>query len=412
MQFIKNIILVILALTLVMPMQAGKKMKAGIYRGILTLNAEKQVELPFNFEIIYRHKKPVMILHNAEERLETSDILQHGDSVRIRSSVFDTEFSCKITSEGLQGVWINHYRSTQNIIPFRATYGESFRFIPLKPLPGPAPFNGRWETTFSPGQDESKAVGIFRHIEQTDEIFGTFLTETGDYRYLEGCSKGNQLLLSAFDGSHAFLFTAEINQGVLSGTFYSGMHYSEPWTAVKNEQFQLRDAESITAIKNPDVPFAFTFNDLQGQPVSLSDQRFRNKPVIIQLMGSWCPNCMDESAFLTGIYNDYHSKGLEIIALAFEKTTDPQTATRQVQRLVQRLGISYPVLLTLQTGKDKATETMKNLSSVSAFPTTIFLNRQHQAVKVHTGFSGPATGEEFTRFRTRTINLINSLLQE
>lgn len=55
------------------------------------------------------------------------------------------------------------------------------------------------------------------------------MTETGDYRYLEGVVNGNQLQLSTFDGAHAFLFTGTVTDSTINGHFYSGNHWKEPF---------------------------------------------------------------------------------------------------------------------------------------------------------------------------------------
>jgi thiol-disulfide isomerase/thioredoxin len=387
-------------------------MREGMYRGVLMLDANASILLPFNFEIKYKNKKPLFIIRNADERIVADEISIKNDSVLIKMPAFDTEFKCKMIGNNLEGNWINNYRTSKNVIPFRATFGDNYRFEKTGNLADPV-FEGKWEVTFSPGtKDSSKAIGIFKHVEQTDLLTGTFLTETGDYRYLEGIGTGKELRLSAFDGSHAFLFHAELKDGRLEGNFYSGSHWKETWIGVRNEKFSLKDAEEITFVKNPDLPISFTFNNLSGEPVSLGDKKFERKPVILQLMGSWCPNCLDESAYLAGLHDRYNPEGLEIVALAFEKTTDPVKARQQVMRLRDRLGIKYEILLPLKTGKEKAGEVLPSLNEVSAFPTTIFLNKQHQIVKVHTGFSGPATGQEYIIFKERTENLIKSLLKE
>jgi thiol-disulfide isomerase/thioredoxin len=390
-----------------------KKLKEGIYRGVLVLNEQSGLELPFNFEIKYKGKKPVIVIRNADERIEIDEITVKGDSVNFKMPVFDTEFRTKLVDGNLEGHWINHYRTVKNIIPFKAVYGEARRFLSPPGKTNPV-LEGKWEVTFSPGlKDSSKAIGVFHHLEQTDYLTGTFLTETGDYRYLEGMRNGNKFSLSCFDGSHAYLFTGEINgEGMIDGKFYSGAHHEENWTAKKNESFRLRDAEEITFLKNKDEKIRFSFPDPENHMISLEDKKFQNKPVILQLMGTWCPNCKDESIYLSGVYDQYKAQGLEIIALAFEKTEDFGKAKENVERLKKRLNIQYDVLITQKVGKDKAGEVMTALNKVAAFPTTIFLNKQHQVVKVHTGFSGPATGKEYELFKERTENLIKTLLKE
>lgn len=388
------------------------KLKPGTYRGVLLLDSINNIELPFNFEVNYSGKKPQIIIRNAEEKILVNEIKIKGDSVFIKMPIFDTEFRVKFAGDNLEGEWINHYRKEKNRIRFKAEFNNPnrFPFVPGKANPY---FEGRWETTFSPGtKDSSKAIGVFHHLEQTDYVTGTFLTETGDYRYLDGMKKGNELYLSCFDGSHAFLFIGKYENEKINGTFYSGAHWKETWNAVKNDSFKLREADQITFLKNKNDKLQFTFNNLQGKKVSLSDRKYENKPMIIQVMGSWCPNCMDESAYLSGIYTLYKDKGLEIVALAFEKTTDPVKAKKQLNRLKNRLDIQYDILITELTGKEKASETLSQLNKITAFPTTIFLNKKHEVVKVHTGFSGPATGRDYEVFKILTESLINQLIKE
>lgn len=392
-------------------MHAGK-LKPGTYRGVLVLDSTNNIELPFNFEVNYQGKKLQLIIRNAEEKILVNEVKTKGDSVFIKMPIFDTEFRVKRVGDNLEGVWINHYRKENNKIRFKAEFNNPNRF-PFAPGKANPYFEGRWETTFSPGtKDSSKAIGVFHHIEQTDFMSGTFLTETGDYRYLEGMKKGNELYLSCFDGSHAFLFIAKLENDRLNGAFYSGAHWKEKWTAVKNDSFKLREADQITFLKNKNDKLQFTFPNLQGKKVSLSDKKYENKPVIIQVMGSWCPNCMDESAYLSGVYTLFKDKGLEIVALAFEKTTDPVKAKKQLNRLKNRLDIQYDILITEMSGKEKASETLSALNGISAFPTTIFLNKKHEVIKVHTGFSGPATGRDYEVFKILTESLINQLIKE
>jgi thiol-disulfide isomerase/thioredoxin len=376
------------------------------------LDSANRIELPFNFEVVYNGKQPSLIIRNADERIVVDEISLTVDSFNFKMPVFDSEFRCRRSKNGFTGVWINHYRSNRNRIPFVAEFGRYNRFETVPGKANPV-FEGRWKVVFSPGsKDSTAAVGIFNHIEQTDFLKGTFLTETGDYRYLEGIRSGSQIFLSSFDGSRAYLFTGNLKDGMIEGMFYSGMHWREPWIAKRDESFKLRDAEEITSLKNGSGRVAFSFPDLDGKTISLDDDKFKNKPVIVQLMGSWCANCLDESRYFTELYHQYHASGLEIIALAFEKTTEEQKARQLVKRFKDRVHAPYEFLITSQSGKASAEKFFPQLSAVSAFPTTIFLNKAHEVVKIHTGFNGPATGEEYQVFKERTENLISTLMKE
>jgi len=79
-----------------------------------------------------------------------------------------------------------------------------------------------------------------------------------------------------------------------------------------------------TGVKDPSAPLNFSFPDLDGRTVSLSDERFRGKVVVVAISGSWCPNCHDEAQYLVELYAKYHDKGLEIVALDFEEPEQQQ----------------------------------------------------------------------------------------
>lgn len=391
----------------------AKKIKAGSYRGVLVLDETNNTVLPFTFDLSYENKKPLITIHNAEEKIRVDEIRQDKDSLFFKMPVFDTEFRCKIKGNVWEGAWINHYRKDKNIIPFKAYFNQTQRFE-TKDISSTESVEGRWEVLFK-GQNgkSTKAIGVFHHIEQSAFVHGTFLTETGDYRYLEGVLNGKQLLLSCFDGSHAFLFDASLkDKEHLEGVFYSGSHWKENWSGIKNDSAKLRDPAEITYTKNKDSIISFRFKDSDGHWVASSDSTFKNKVMVVQLMGSWCPNCMDESRYLKQVHEKYNGLGLEIVALAFEKTNDAEKSRAQVERMKTRLELPYAVLITEKTGKDKASETFPFLNEIAAFPTTLFLDRRHNIVKIHTGFSGPATGKAYTEFVKETEALIEGLLEQ
>lgn len=383
-------------------------MNDGLWRGVLMLDAKKQLELPFLFNVYYADGDPTITIFNAEEKIVVDEIEVKNDSVFFKMPVFDTEFKCKFFPGLLQGVWINHSKKENNVIPFSAIFGQTDRFKAR--VITRADFSGRWETTFGVGtSDSSKAVGVFK--QKLQMVTGTFLSETGDYRYLEGIADGKNLYLSSFDGAHAFLFTGVVNEkGELNGDFYSGLTTHEKFRAIPNTRFELRDPYSLTkTVKGQPVNFSFV--NTEGTKISLSDEKYKDKVVIVQIMGSWCPNCMDETAYLSNIYNQYQSKGVEIIALAYERTTDIEKAKNNVLRLKSKYGAQYEFLITGLSGSVNAQKSLPFLSSVSAFPTTLYLNKKHEIEKIYTGYSGPATGAAYTKMKEGIENLLNELIK-
>jgi thiol-disulfide isomerase/thioredoxin len=267
---------------------------------------------------------------------------------------------------------------------------------------------------FSPNSEEDKYIAKGTFEQKGNSVTGTFRTTTGDYRYLEGVMDGNTMKLSTFDGAHAFLFTAEVNDSIMKGKFYSGNHWVEPFTAKRNENYELPSANELTFLKEGYDALEFTFPDTYGNQISLSDNQFKNKVIVVQIMGTWCPNCLDESKYYSEFYNSNAEKDIEFVALAFEYAKSEEKAFSSIKRLKNDIGIQYPILLAQygSSDKSKAQEKLPMLNHVLSYPTSIFIDKKGKVRKIHTGFNGPATGEKFIEFKEEFETFITELLIE
>jgi len=391
---------------------AQGKLKQGTWRG--TLKNSAGLELPFNFIVsnIAGHQQLTII--NAGERFKVTDVKSKGDSVFIHMPLFDSEFKLKLEAGNLKGFWIRHLGDHDSQMEFNAQPNTSYRFFKTGEKPA---FNvsGRWSATFGDGTPgREKLVGEF--VQTGSKLTGTFLSTSGDYRYLEGAVAGNKLYLSCFDGGHAYLFMANIadDKTITDGKEYAALSSQDKWNAVKDNNAKLPDAYSLTALKPGYKKVAFTFKDLNGHEVSLSDARFKNKVVIVQILGSWCPNCMDETNFfVSNYYKKYHPKGVEIIGLAYERTTDFAKSQRTLQQLKSHFKIPYTLLITGYTpAKGDPEKSLPMLADFKGFPSTIIIDKKGDVRKIHTGFSGPGTGEHYTEFIKEFDKLTNDLLVE
>lgn len=61
----------------------------------------------------------------------------------------------------------------------------------------------------------------------------------------------------------------------------------------------------------------FTLADTVGNRVSLSD--YKGKYVLIEFWASWCTPCRRENPNLVKTYNEYKSKGFDILAISFDE---------------------------------------------------------------------------------------------
>lgn len=371
-------------------------------------------EIPFNFETRDSAGKKILYVMNGKERLLVDNIRQHADSVFIEMPFFDSRFALRISGVNkLEGSWIKNYGHRQVITSFRAIRNQPERFSVLHaPL-----FNvtGRWLAHFDESDGKMEAVGEFRQT--GSRVTGTFLTTTGDYRFLEGVVDGDSLKLSTFDGGHAYYFTAKINgvNKISDGMFYAGATSKEPWEAEKNELAALPDEFSLTRLKDPhQATLDFKFKSVAGPMVSIEDKAFKNKVVIVEIMGSWCPNCMDEIPFLSDYYKKNRNRGVEVIALAYERTTSYAESKKSLRSFITRFKVTYPVLVTGVTVTDtlKTEKTLPQIEKIVGFPTTIFIDKKGMVRKIHTGFNGPGTGDHYEIFKKEFNELVDGLLKE
>jgi thiol-disulfide isomerase/thioredoxin len=382
--------------------------KTGIYRAAIEIQGR---QLPFNFELINTKGGGYhAYLINAGERLLLDEVTVTEDSIDMPLHIFDANIKAKIDGDSLHGVFIKNYEKDYRI-PFMAKYGQGFRFAKGNRQTSAPDFSGTYEVNFVDDEDTTQAVGVFE--QHADSVTGTFLTSTGDYRYLQGNVDGEKMQLSTFDGNHAYLFTAtKGDDGRLSGDHYSGKTYHAKWTGIKNEKASLPDAESLTFLKKGFDKIEFSFPDANGKTISLTDDKYKNKVVIIQLFGTWCPNCMDETKFLSPWYDKNASRGVEVIGIAYERKDNFDYASARLKKMIEKLNVKYDFVIGGVNDKVKAAETLPMLNSVVAFPTTLFIGKDGKVKKIHTGFSGPGTGVYYEKFVEHFNETVNDLLSE
>lgn len=346
---------------------------------------------------------------NAEEHIMIKDVQINGDKIIITDPIFNTWFEGKIESPtAIKGYW--YKENDEYKIPFKASLSNANRFNRTGNTT--TDVTGKWEVDFSKNQpdDHYKAIGQF---EQNGNLLkGTFMTETGDYRFLEGNVYNDSLFLSCFDGAHLFLFNGQVRNDSLLGMFWSGTHHDEPWVATRNEEFELRNPDSLTYLKEGYDKLAFTFPTINGDSVSLSDEKYKGKVVIVNIMGPWCPNCKDETAYLTKLYKQNKEKGLEIIALSFDRSDDFKKAAETADKIKSHFGAEYDFLIAGKASKIEAAKALPMLNHIMSYPTSIFIDRQGNIRKIRTGFYGPSTGEYYVKYTEQTNRMVEKLLSE
>jgi thiol-disulfide isomerase/thioredoxin len=333
-----------------------------------------------------------------------SSIVVGDDSVRFEIADYAATITAVLHGDSLVGAYRNVGNRGPRTIPFRASPGTWPVTHP------PAELTGRWEATYQ--YDGRTSPRIFEFRDTPGGLEGTIISNTGDYGLFWGMTEADSFAMAHFDGSFVYMLTGMLDGDTLRGVFHAGLRTQTSWTAIRSRGGPHLTPPTEMTTADTTAPFAFAFPDLDGRIVSNADERFRDKIVLVDVFGTWCPTCHDAAPLLQELYDAYHDRGLEIVGLAYEVTGDPSIDGALVRRYREKFGLEFPLLLAGINDTELAAETLPQLNGFTAFPTSIFLGRDGKVRQVHAGFYGPATGPQHTRLVEEFHATIERLLAE
>lgn len=413
---------------------AYSRVAPGVWRGVLELEkyrvpvADKDTvyilydqfkagDLPFNFEIKYEDDQRFYVeFINGTERIRCDSVGFGRDRRTARDTLtiwfpeYQSYLHAEVRGGAMEGEWVVTTKENYRI-PFYAKAGQGHRFTTLTEPPA-ADLSGDWATLFGVDADDpEKAIGEFK--QQNNRLEGTFRTETGDYRFLEGTVQGRKFWLSCFDGAHAYLFSGKVEGDSLQGEFRSGTHHRALWTAWRDPDFRLADADSLTTLKPDAGGIAFSLPTPDGRLLTFPSPAFDGKIKIFTIMGTWCPNCRDEGRFLADFMqnNPEAARDLAVVGFAFERGKDTTRMMAHLSEYKKQMGLPYDLVYAGKAGTAEAARVFPALENVMAFPTMIVLDKQNRVRRIHTGFDGPATSK-YADFQRDFTALIETLRRE
>ncbi len=389
----------------------------GTWRAVLTSPGG---ELPFEIHVRAHEAGLKATARNGTETVNFTSAEQNGREIALRIDGYDSEIRATLGDSGREwtGTWTKTTPEGPSTMPLRASRGAQPRFSGPLEAPAhdvPSSIDGDWSLVFRE-DDDSEFVGHAILEARDGAMHGTILTDTGDYRYLEGRYEQGTLELSCFDGGHAFLFRAAVDEdGSMQGDFWSRGAYHATLTGSRmkpGEPSPLADPfKAVTlAASETEGRFRFAFPDASGAVVSDDDPRFEGKVVLIDIFGTWCPNCNDYAPLLARWHRTYGPRGLEVVGLAFEFTGDPARDRTQLDVYAKTHGIDFPLLLAGTSDKGDAAAALPSLDVVRSYPTTILVGRDGTVHAIHSGFAGPATGTHHTELVASLEAEIEALL--
>ena len=382
----------------------------GTWRAVLPVAGG---DLPFGLEIARQQGRDVAWLINGPERAQVTDVTIDGDRISMGMPGYAHRLDARLAAGRLEGeVIFLRPGGEHKAVRMIAERGLGWRFFPGSAGEN-ANFSGRWMLSFRDPDSGAESTGIAELTQQGRVVTGTVLRESGDDRYIAGEARGDMVFLSRFDGGSAFLYVGRLNEsGELEGEFRSALGTFRIMAGRRDAAARLADVTTLTQLRADAGPVQFSFPDADGRSVSLADEQFRDKVVIVTMGGTWCPNCHDEATFLQEFLPPRRDRGLEIVQLMFEYTDDFASAAASVRRFTDEFAIGYPVLIAGSYESGAAQRAIPQLEKFYAYPTMLVLDRSGRIRYTHTGFSGPATGMHYEEFRREFSAVIDGLLSE
>ena len=385
----------------------------GVWRGVIKNNSGEEVA--FTLEVEREGDKIIGSLVNGDDRTVSTSGSFVGDRLKLRYDFYDAELNAVIVGDELGGGFTRQWRKQTLVRKLRAARDAGAGDTARASSNPAADISGEW--LMRVGEEPKISLWRAAFKQQGSKAQGTIIPLSGDWGEMTGSFENNQLTLNRFDGINCRVFKATLTpRGALEGFVDFGLFdpkrkvVAERLTAEnKSSVGSLPDPNNHTRMSNGAEPFRFSFPDPDGKTVSSTDERFKNKVVVVTITGSWCPNCYDEGPVLQEFYERYRAQGLEVVALAFEYTGDAARDTKQIRAFAKHLGVTYPMLYA--GAVDETEKKLPQLVNFGAYPTTIYIGREGLVKHIHAGFEGKATGERFTRLKAEMEALIRELLE-
>jgi thiol-disulfide isomerase/thioredoxin len=378
---------------------------------IAEIQLNDRLQIQVSASLAMKNPKAPITIYNGKEVYQLSVKKRIGDTIIYQFPAQDAEWRVAFEKDWSEarGWWINYNKKVPVRYPIHLHNG-------ILKQPDPAlsqlKISGKWRVVFNPGTtNEEVLVGVFEQ-KIGNFVTGSFLSETGDYRYLNGHVVGNAIHLQTYTGYWAFVFDATLQSAdQMTGNFYSGASYNAPFAAYRDSTVQLRDESSLTYLIKRDEPVVLQeLIKMNGRKETI-DFSSQKELTLIQIMGTWCPNCLDETQLLKELQASYGSKGLNVLALAFEVGSDTKKQRTRLKNWIKSMNVTYPVYLAGSSSKDTASARFPMLNGIMSFPTALLVDQQGKIIAIHTGFSGPATGDAYLDLVKKYKQEIESALE-
>jgi thiol-disulfide isomerase/thioredoxin len=374
---------------------------SGLYDATVLAN---DVLVPFRFALTTDGESATGAFFNGDERVRSTGGSYIAGVLSLQFAHYGSTLQAKWADGSLTGGYI---RSGRPPYAFRAKPHAADPVSSGNKAPSIA---GQWEIPVTSSKGETAWRFFVR--QSGAEVSASILRVDGDTGTLSGRYQDGKFVLSHFSGARPLLL--EVTPAP-NGTLALLQDGKTAYTALRSSDARVKhlpqpaDPSRWTSVKDPSQPLRFSAVDLDGHTVTDSDSRFKGKVVLVNIMGSWCPNCHDEAPFLVELDHSYRKRGLQIVSLSFEDAEQLAHPDR-LRAFIKAYGIEYTVLLGGEPSQ--LAEKLPQAVNLNTWPATFFVGRDGLVRGAHAGFAGKATGTAHEELKAELRATVEKLLAE
>jgi cytochrome c biogenesis protein CcmG/thiol:disulfide interchange protein DsbE len=119
----------------------------------------------------------------------------------------------------------------------------------------------------------------------------------------------------------------------------------------------------------------FRLKKVDGDDIQFADMLNRG-PILVDFWATWCVPCLKEMGQFQKLYEKYHDRGFEILAISIDT---PRSASK-IKPTVKSKGFTFPILL------DPNTEVLRMYGGRSVVPYAVIVSPDGHIVTTYEGY--------------------------